>query len=254
MKAKLMLRTLVFLIITVLLYLAPSQASAYILWDGKWTTPGPEPGSTQVTYSFINYTPDITVSAQRSTIESAFQLWADVAPLWFEEVIDTGLPFQDPGATAPNAGDIRILFGTGEHGDGWDFDGTGNSYAHAWYPPPNWPSPGTGDGDAHFDEDETWTDQFRAGGGQPIDLLTLAGHEFGHSLGLLHNDIDTTALMYPYYNGSHRYLADDDIAGIQAQYGSGTGAVIPIPEPYTLLLLASGLAAMGERVRRRLRR
>lgn len=259
MKAKLTYKNVVFLMVTVLLYLAPSQASVtplslydeedYEVDGRKWTTPGPEPGSIQVTYSFMNYTPDISVAAQRAAIESAFQLWADEAPLWFIEVIDTGLPFDHKNATGENAGDIRILFAKRGHGDPYAFDGQNGVLAHAYYPPPNGV---TAAGDAHFDEDETWTDMWRGTGSQPIDLLTVGAHEFGHSVGLGHSTI-SSALMYPYYSGSHRYLDSDDIAGIQAIYGSGTGGVIPIPEPNTLLLLASGLTAMGKHVRRRLR-
>jgi hypothetical protein len=55
--------------------------------------------------------------------------------------------------------------------------------------------------------------------GQPMDLVTVAAHEIGHALGLGHSNV-ACALMNPFYNGSHRYLAQDDIDGIRAIYGN----------------------------------
>ncbi len=57
--------------------------------------------------------------------------------------------------------------------------------------------------------------------GQPIDLVTVAAHEIGHSLGLGHSNV-ACALMNAFYTGSHRYLAQDDIDGIQSIYGNRT--------------------------------
>lgn len=89
----------------------------------------------------------------------------------------------------------------------YPFDGAGGTLAHAYFPE---------DGRAHFDEDETFTDGTYSG----INLLWVAVHEFGHSLGLEHTNI-YGAVMYPYYKG---YVPDiklhsDDIAGIQYLYG-----------------------------------
>ena len=44
--------------------------------------------------------------------------------------------------------DIEIIFVHGDHGDGSPFDGPSGVLAHAYFPE---------NGDAHFDEGETWT-------------------------------------------------------------------------------------------------
>ena len=79
--------------------------------------------------------------------------------------------------------------------------------AHAYYPQ---------DGRAHFDEDETFTHNTPSG----TNLLWVAVHEFGHSLGLAHSNV-RQAVMYPYYTGyvPDMKLHSDDIAGIQYLYG-----------------------------------
>lgn len=92
--------------------------------------------------------------------------------------------------------------------------------AHAFFPPPN--GSGTIAGDIHFDDAEAWTLADRpVPSGQPIDLVTVAAHEIGHALGLDHSNV-TCALMNPFYTGSHRYLSQDDIDGIQSIYGNRT--------------------------------
>jgi peptidoglycan hydrolase-like protein with peptidoglycan-binding domain len=155
-----------------------------------------------LTYGFVNTGPDLTAAETRQGVEQAFALWAAETPLSFTRVSNA------------DSADIRIRFVTGDHGDGSPFDGAGGTLAHAFYPPPN---SGALAGDAHFDEDETWTIQVPTGGDR--DFVTVAAHEFGHSLGLRHSSV-TGSLMAPFYGGPMRFLHSDDIAGIKSQYGS----------------------------------
>nr|XP_023654372.1 matrix metalloproteinase-25-like isoform X2 [Paramormyrops kingsleyae] len=91
----------------------------------------------------------------------------------------------------------------------------GGTLAHAFFP-------GTDAlaGDAHFDDEETWS---FGGDTGSTDLFTVAIHEFGHALGLSHSSSEHS-IMRPYYLGSvgdiQKYrLSADDRLGIQTLYG-----------------------------------
>ena len=97
--------------------------------------------------------------------------------------------------------------GSSERTCAYPFDGKGKVLAHAFFP---------SDGRAHFDEDETFTDGTYSG----TNLLWVATHEFGHSLGIHHSDVEN-AVMYPYYTGyvPNFKLQQDDVDAIQYLYG-----------------------------------
>lgn len=170
----------------------PSRVQPNFVVQSKWNR-------VHLTYAFLNGTADIPGDDEQQAVRDAMALWSAVTPLTFT---------QANAATA----DIRISWETGDHGDGTPFDGLGgptsNVLAHAFYP---------SDGRLHFDDADTWTTAPRTDSAQPIDLVTVAAHELGHSLGLGHS-ADAGALTYPTYTSSHRYLSSDDVAGIQSLY------------------------------------
>ncbi|KAM8819708.1 matrilysin [Eudromia elegans] len=150
-----------------------------------------------LTYRIVNYTPDLTRAKVDEAIKKAFMVWSDVTPLQFKRI-------------HWGQADIMIAFARREHGDGNPFDGNGKTLAHAFAP-----GPGIG-GDAHFDEDEMWSESNRG-----TNLFLVAAHEIGHSLGLGHSNVPG-ALMYPTYtytNPKTFQLSADDKRGIQKLYG-----------------------------------
>eukprot|EP00106_Octopus_bimaculoides_P012564 XP_014780006.1 PREDICTED: matrix metalloproteinase-2-like [Octopus bimaculoides] len=130
------------------------------------------------------------------TIKKAFQYWSNVTNLTFKHT-----PLEEP--------DIDIQFIREEHGDGNPFDGRGSNAAHAFFPGKNSIS-----GDAHFDEDEEWS-LYQNG----TNLLAVAVHEFGHSLGLGHSR-SPGSVMSPFFEefNENFTLHADDIKGIQSLY------------------------------------
>ncbi|KFM04407.1 Collagenase 3 [Aptenodytes forsteri] len=151
---------------------------------------------TNLTYRIMNYTSDLRRAEVDRAFKKAFKVWSDVTPLNFTR-IRSGIA------------DIMISFGTKEHGDFYPFDGPSGLLAHAFPPGPDY------GGDAHFDDDEAWSDDSRG-----YNLFLVAAHEFGHSLGLEHSR-DPGALMFPIYTYTGKtgfVLPDDDVQGIQELY------------------------------------
>lgn len=206
------------LLLTLLTTLATITAISQIRYDdggivvsgqgiSEFSVQGNSWNNRVIRYFFQNTTGDINPqNAARQQVRDAFALWQAQTRLYFIEVCNAA------------EADIVILWGAGNHGDAFPFDGVNNVLAHAFFPPPNG---GAIAGDMHFDDDETWTELQRANGNQPIDLFTVALHEIGHSLGLNHTTV-SGAIMEAIYTGSRRQLAADDIAGIRSIYGAPT--------------------------------
>jgi hypothetical protein len=151
-----------------------------------------------LTFAFLNGTPDISGNQERQAIRNAFATWQAQIPIDFVEVATTNNP------------NFTIGWFSGDHGDGNAFDGSGNTLAHAFYPPP---CGGQHFGKMHFDEAESWTLN-----GADFDTETVALHEIGHLIGLNHSTVPGS-VMFASYGGQRRALTQDDIDGARAMYG-----------------------------------
>ncbi|HSP69302.1 MAG TPA: matrixin family metalloprotease, partial [Bryobacteraceae bacterium] len=155
-------------------------------WDG----PGRNP--TTLNYFFSQLTSQLPDLVTKSEITRALDEWAKVAQIiWVP----------DANATADHT--VNILFATGDHGDGFPFDGPGGVLAHTFYP--SLPTAEPLAGDMHFDDAESWHV------GSNFDLFSVALHELGHALGLGSSD-NPDSVMYPYYRPRTGLSAEDKTA------------------------------------------
>ncbi|KAL5006166.1 hypothetical protein ScPMuIL_017324 [Solemya velum] len=166
----------------------------YVLDDSKWE-------HTDLTYKL---TRSARASLNRSMVEKELQRAFDAISK------HTPLTFTP---SSNNIVDINILFGDQEHGDCFPF-GPG-VLAHAFMPPT---------GDVHFDDEHNFTYHDPDG----IELFQVALHEFGHSVGLHHSEVNGS-VMAPFFIGyiPSFDLHEDDIAGIQKIYGPRMTGIKP---------------------------
>ena len=137
----------------------------------------------------------------KNEVRRALACWAAVTPLTFNEVSDDGSPIGSSGPVHgnPKFGDIRI----------GGITLAGNNLANTYYPY----STTTRGGDM------TVNTRYQFKIGANYDLFSVVLHESGHALGLGHSAV-SGAVMWRYITGVYTGLTADDIAGIQAIYGT----------------------------------
>ncbi|XP_067872993.1 matrix metalloproteinase-23 [Heterodontus francisci] len=161
-----------------------------------------------LTYKILSFPKTLNEKDTEKGIADAFQMWSDVSPFNFTEVPANG------------SADIKIGFYSINHTDCLEvpshpcFDGITGELAHAFFP---------SHGEIHFDDFEHWILGKTHFSWKKVvwltDLVHIAAHEIGHSLGLMHS-LNLNALMNKNATlmGKDK-ITRDDIWGIWRLYG-----------------------------------
>jgi regulation of enolase protein 1 (concanavalin A-like superfamily) len=161
-------------------------------WDGAGR------GAATLRYFLAQPSADLDTARQRQEIVRAMAEWGRYAEVDWQ-----------PAATAAAARSVTVLWGPADHGDGYPF--TPAILAHAFYPAPLVAESIAGD--VHFNDTLSWG----AGDPQRWDVFSVALHELGHSLGLVHS-ADPGSVMYAMYRGIVAGLSEVDIRTIREVY------------------------------------
>ena len=167
--------------------------AASVGWDG------PGLGHAELTYYIANTPSSLSKAATTAAIEKAFAAWSSVADIKFT-------PTNKPGLNDSIDISFRRL------------DGSGGTLAQAYFPKDVNRSRLAGD--VQFDSSEVW-EVGNSLGNRAMDLVWVAVHEIGHSLGLDHKTAAGSVLAASVSpNQSFKSLAAVDIAAIRSLYAA----------------------------------
>ncbi|XP_041063340.1 matrix metalloproteinase-23 isoform X1 [Carcharodon carcharias] len=161
-----------------------------------------------LTYQILSFPKTLNEKDTEKGIADAFQMWSEVSPFNFTEV------------PANVSADIKIGFYSINHTDCWEvpshpcFDGITGELAHAFFP---------SHGEIHFDDFEHWILGKTYFSWRKVvwltDLVHIAAHEIGHSLGLMHS-LNSNSLMHKNATLTRKdKITRDDMWGIWRLYG-----------------------------------
>lgn len=173
-------------------------------WDG----PGLD--SVALTYYIANAPSSLSPAAVDEALRRAMSAWSSVAKIAFTR------------ADQPNlTNSIDFTFGP--------LDGPGGALAQTWLPDDYNEEPIAGD--VRFDTAERW-EVGNAGGARAYDLVRIAVHELGHSLGLDHSRAPGS-VMATSVSAAQRFkgLGASDVTAIRSLYASNDASAPPEGAP-----------------------